>query len=86
MESCVWWIYEFHDIAFRANWDWIHKQKQDIMRGSRLILNMLKIFNFVNCEPINQFTIIYPCETSVETLFKLYLGIPSIGCTQDILT
>jgi hypothetical protein len=47
---------------------------------------MLKILNYVNCEPINKFTRIYPSEKSVETLFNLCLGIPSIGCTQDILT
>jgi hypothetical protein len=47
---------------------------------------MLKILNCVNCEPINYFTKIYPCETSVESLFSFYLVIPSIGCTQDIPT
>jgi hypothetical protein len=47
---------------------------------------MLMILNSVNCEPMTQFTRIYPSETSVGFLFKLYLGIPSIGCTQDILT
>jgi hypothetical protein len=47
---------------------------------------MLNILNCDNCDPINLFTRIYPCETSVETLFNLYLGIPSLGSTQDILT
>jgi hypothetical protein len=47
---------------------------------------MLKILDCVNCEPINQYTRIYPSKTSVGFLFNLYLGIPSIGCTQDILT
>jgi hypothetical protein len=47
---------------------------------------MLKILNCVNCEPIHLFTQIYPSEPSVGFLFDLYLGIPSIGCTQDILT
>jgi hypothetical protein len=42
---------------------------------------MLKILNCINCEPINLFTKIYPCEISVGFLFKLYFGIPSIGCT-----
>jgi hypothetical protein len=45
---------------------------------------MIKILNCVNYEPINSFTRIYPSETSVESLFSLYLGIPFIGCTQDI--
>jgi hypothetical protein len=47
---------------------------------------MLKILNCTNCEPINLFTRIYPSETSEGSLFNLYLGIPSIGFTQDILT
>jgi hypothetical protein len=47
---------------------------------------MIKILSCVNCEPIDSFTRIYPSETSLESLFSLYLGIPSIGCNQDILT
>jgi hypothetical protein len=47
---------------------------------------MLKILNCVDCEPINQYTRIYPSEASVGFLFKLYIGIPSIGCNQDLLT
>jgi hypothetical protein len=47
---------------------------------------MLKILNCVKCEPINQCTKVYPSEISVGFLFNLHLGIPSIGCTQDILT
>jgi hypothetical protein len=54
--------------------------------GSRFILNYVKDINCVNCEPINYFTKIYSSESSVESQFSLYLGIPSIGCTQDILT
>jgi hypothetical protein len=46
---------------------------------------MLKIINCVDCEPINYFTKIYSYDTSVESQVSLYLGIPSIGCTQDIL-
>jgi hypothetical protein len=47
---------------------------------------MLKLWNCDNFEPINEFTRIYPSETSVGFLFNLYIDIPSIGCTQDILT
>jgi hypothetical protein len=47
---------------------------------------MLKILNCGCCEPVNLFNKIFPSETSVGFLFNLYLGIPSIGCTQDILT
>jgi hypothetical protein len=36
---------------------------------------MLKVLNCVNCEPINKFNRIYPCETSVEFLFNFYLGV-----------
>jgi hypothetical protein len=36
---------------------------------------MLKILNFVNCEPRNHFSKIYPSETSLGFVFILYLGI-----------
>jgi hypothetical protein len=36
---------------------------------------MFKKLNCVNCEPINEFTRIYPSETSVGLLFNLYLCI-----------
>jgi hypothetical protein len=47
---------------------------------------MLKILNCVNCDSIRKLIKIYPSETSVGFLFNLYLGIPSKGNTQDILT
>jgi hypothetical protein len=47
---------------------------------------MLEVLNCLDCEPINLFTRIKPSEISVGFLFNLYLDIPSIGYTQDILT
>jgi hypothetical protein len=36
---------------------------------------MLNILNCVNCDSIDWFTRIYPCETSIGFLFDLYLDI-----------